>query len=229
MTQTLQELDRWMTEQEFEQQTGINSKTSITQVKKLFAGVNVDALFPFNNINTRDLDGMRYALGFDEYLFIERLYTIKHLLVDADMIKLCQSVDNYVIHYMRHRRLLSRVGSSYTDIVEYVSSMETNTSRYHNVSRCYERVCDNAITNSIKIIKRLVKKRPFHDMDRLTAINDRMIIAENNWRPRKELAVCRSSVVNWCKLPKVQRPLPLKLCEIVMNNTRLWKNIARFI
>ena len=45
MTQNLKELDRWMTEREFTQVTGINNKTPIQILKTLFLTVKVETVF----------------------------------------------------------------------------------------------------------------------------------------------------------------------------------------
>jgi len=233
MAQSLRQHDAWMTEQAFTDLTGIHRKSSITQVKKMFNGVDVNDVFPtlfFNRIDITNLDSMRHVLRLDEYLFVLRLFTIKHLLVDKDMIQLCQSVEKYTLYYHRSRFMQIRTGSSYTDTVEYVTSMMAHTLKYHNVSLCYERVCHNETDNSIKVIRRLMAKRPFADMEALVALNNEIIRRENMWQKRKGIAVFRMGVVIWFKKPKIERQqFKAKQCELVMNNTNNRRHLASFL
>ena len=217
MTQTLQELDRMMTEQEFANRTGIYETSPVEQVKKIFTGVNLNELFPmFNSINPAKLNCVGFELSRKEYLFIAKLQTVKHLLTERYLIKLIAAAEKYAAHYERRKCLQSRRVFA----IEYVSSTFECKIRYHNVSVCYERVCNNEISKALMVIVRFLKTVSLDCVDGL-------IRRENEWQIKKGLAVFRLSVLTYWANPPVVKP-SITGCELVMCNTRLLKHIVLF-
>ena len=232
MAQSLRQQDEWMTQEAFSELTGINSKTSITQVKKLFKDIDMNEVFPtllFHRVDPLDLECMRRALQLDGYIFLLKLFTIKHLLIDNDMIKLCKAVEKYSLYHQQSRLLQFRTGNYYTNTVEYVTSRTEHTLKYHNVSLCYARICDNETNNTIRVIHRLLAKRPFADMDELIAKNNAMIRRENTWQKRRGLAIFRDSIATFWKKPKTMERQSITFNEIVMLNKRYVRHLTQFI
>ena len=217
MAQNLKELDRLMTDAEFTELTGINNKTPTEEVETLFDGVDADDVFAFGPIKPCIVSEI-FEISPDERKFLKKLAKFRYLLDSVELIGLCESIDTYHLCRAQSDILKSRILKKTS---EYKRDADKVGKRHH-ISSLYYQICDSNAKHAGAIVYRLLQNA---DLDGI----DEIIRRGTVWHPRKGLAVCRAGVVNWCKLPKAQRSAPLALCEIVMNNTRLWKNIMRFI
>ena len=199
---------------------------------------DLDALFPTRPFaNMRDdnfaftahllRDGYAYAFG-------QKLFTVKHLLIDRDMIALQCAIEKYIVFNQRRMYTETRCGNSYTDVVEYHTS--NATLRYHNVSVAYNRICQNEMDNARKIVDKLMRKLSRNCADGLVMRYNEQVRRDNIWQSRKGLAVVEASVKQWwptykaeCKAEGKERTVSITFCELVLVNRRLVKGVCQWL
>jgi len=227
--------DDWMTEKEFTDLTGIYKKMPMRGLKAKFG--DLDALFPtrpFANMHDDNLINLAFTAHIlrdsDAYVFVKKLFTVKHLLVDRDMIALQRSIEKYIVFNQRRKYTETRCGNSYTDVVEYHTS--NATLRYHNMSVAYNRICQNEMDNASKIVDRLLRKLSRNCADGLMMQYNEQVRLDNIWQSRKGLAVVEASVKQWWPKYKAEckeRTVHITFCELVIVNRRLVKGVCRFL
>ena len=173
MTQNLKELDRWMTELEFTQATGIHNKTPIQILKTLFMGVNMETVFSDLYECDPSLMYMSDSFSADEYIFINKVFEVQHLIaqdgceLNVKLIELCERIRTYLLH-QKHRKLLRPL--SFGDSHESLTDEDGLTCKYHNVALCYIRLCNFEMENSIVNIYNILRQLNFNCVDQLNAL-----------------------------------------------------------
>jgi len=228
MAQNLKELDRLMTPQAFADQTGIDRYSSIAQVKQLFAGIDIGDVFPhipFHLINVKQSTYIgtfyltRLVTLYSEDAFLEKLYSVKHIITYKRLLKLCRSLEKFILYYKRRWYLNERglLGGDDGDL-------------YNNVAFYYGRICSNEMDDAVLMIRKLLlATQTFEQMNALLDRNLEFVRRENTWQRRRGLAIFRESVVLWFKKPKIERQQFIATpCEIVIHNTNFRRHLASY-
>ena len=221
--QSIKNNDNFMTIAEFAGRTGIHPNSTISELRDAFddaGGVNQVLSMP--QIDPSALKYASYILRDADLDFVKKLFQVKHLLTDRNMIALQRATESYVVYFQQRMCLEPRSGSQ-------MSKYEpVYPSRYHNVSVAYRRICQAEIDTATKVIKRALLYLPLDCADGLIE----QLRRDNIWQPRKGLAVVEASVKQWwpkykndCK----ERTVRITHCELVLVNRRLLKGVCRWL